>query len=155
MYTSCDTEWDALCVDIVRSEGCGECEPLPEATCHIAASSSELSDVLSASLKGAADDIECTCGSFLEADVLFLYTAPESGTYSFDTAGSEVSDTVLSVLSGSECSDEELGCNDDRAEQLRSQLNVELSAGQKVLIAVESWDSEPGMVQVEVTAGSA
>jgi len=150
----CDTEWDALCVDIVRSEGCAECEPLPEATCDIAGSSSASPDVLSANLEGAADDIECTCGSFFEADVLFHFTAPESGTYSFDTAGSEVSDTVLSVLSGSACSDEELACNDDHGEELSSQLDVELSAGQEVLIAVESWDNEPGMVQVAISVGS-
>lgn len=56
------------------------------------------------------------------------FTAPETGAYAFDTAGS-VHDTVVYVLNGG-CKGEELACNDDFGNDNRqSRAIVSLTAG--------------------------
>ncbi|MCB9760468.1 MAG: alkaline phosphatase [Alphaproteobacteria bacterium] len=65
----------------------------------------------------------------------FSWTAPEAGTWTFDTYGSDY-DTVLYVLDG--CDGVELGCNDD-ATDYQSELSLTLSAGQDVVVGVGSF----------------
>jgi hypothetical protein len=109
---------------------------------------------LAATLDGAANNVETTCGSVAESEVVFAYTAEVAGTYSFETQGSMISDTVLAVLDGSSCDDAELACNDDDGDRLTSKLTLDLGAGQEILIVVESWGGEQGDVEVRVSAGS-
>jgi hypothetical protein len=152
----CAGAWDARCVELVDIEGCGQCGAAPSSLCEVLEASDAAPSTLHGALGGddANDAVELSCGSFVEPEVLFAFTAPEAGSYTFSTGGSEVFDTVLAVLDGSACDGEELGCNDDEEGDLSSRVEVELAAGQQVLIAIESWGEEAGSVQVEVTAGA-
>ncbi len=67
--------------------------------------------------------------------VLYAWTAPSAGTWTFDTLGSD-GDTVLYVLDG--CGGSTLACNDD-ASDLQSIVSVDLAAGQEVVVAVGSF----------------
>lgn len=155
----CAGAWDDRCVSLVESESCGRCGPAPSTACEIEEASdsapSTLVGLLGAIDGPAHDALELSCGSFAEPDVAFAFTAPEAGSYTFTTEGSEIFDTVLAVLDGAACDGEELGCNDDDGSELTSRLVLELAADQEVLIAVESWGEEAGQVEVSISSGGA
>lgn len=69
-------------------------------------------------------------------DLAFAWTAPASGSWLFDTLGSEF-DTVIAVFDG--CEGSELACNDDTSEVVQSALRIELSAGQRVVVVVDEY----------------
>jgi len=87
-----------------------------------------------------------SCALSFAPDATFEFTAPADGDYSFDTFGSEI-DTVLTVLDG--CGGAELACNDD-ALGLQSQVTVDLTAGQTVLVVVDGFADSAGQVDVRV-----
>lgn len=93
-----------------------------------------------------------SCGYSNEYDELLLWTAPSDGTWTFDTSESEF-DSVLGVVSvGAQCPTE-LGCNDDESypDILTSVVEVELEAGEQVVIWVSSYDSgEVGDYQLDI-----
>lgn len=152
----CAGAWDDRCVALVEAEGCGQCGPAPSTLCEVSAESDAAPSTLEGRLGQVdgvvSDALELSCGSIAEPDVVFAFTAPEAGSYDFSTAGSEIFDTVMAVIDGDACGGDELGCNDDDESELTSRLVLELAAGQKVLIAVESWGEESGEIEVEVTA---
>jgi hypothetical protein len=117
-------------IDIVEG---GTCSP------------SELPAELPASAEGEAsvesDLLTPSCALFGSAgEALYLFTAAEDGRYRFDTRGS-VADTLVQVLDGSDCEGEELACNDDsELGGLSAIADVDLSAGQTVLVNVDSVD---------------
>ena len=78
-----------------------------------------------------------TFGVMIDEDVLYEWTAPSAGIYAFDTLDASL-DTVISVLDG--CGGTLLACNDDPEGfgVLGSRTEVTLSAGQPVVIAVDS-----------------
>ena len=66
----------------------------------------------------------------------FSWVAPESATYVFDTAGSNV-DTVLAVRA-EDCIGAELACNDDAfGEAVASEVTLPLSKGQRVVVVAQ------------------
>ncbi|WP_437726916.1 MXAN_6577-like cysteine-rich protein [Sorangium sp. So ce861] len=87
------------------------------------------------------DVAEASCGGSDAPDVAYSFTAPEAGTYTIDTFGSEF-DTVLAVFDGS-CGGEELACSDDveidEWFEPVSELEVPLEAGQTVVIVVDGY----------------
>lgn len=88
--------------------------------------------------------LSCPLGGAVNSnsDVWFEFTAPATGTYTIDTLGSGVTDTVLGVFTG--CEGEELVCDDDGAGGLKSSVDVLISSGQRVLILVAAFGSFPG-----------
>jgi hypothetical protein len=94
-----------------------------------------------------------SCGGSNEYDELLLWTAPESGTWTFDMSESEF-DSVLGVVSAGDGCPMELGCNDDESypHVLTSVVQVELEAGQQVVLWVSSYDSgEVGDYQIDIS----
>jgi hypothetical protein len=89
---------------------------------------------ISGTTEGASNALTGSCGGD-GPEATFLYTAPTTGAYVLDTGGSEI-DTVLYVLDAS-CAGQELGCNDD-FEGTLSQVTVNLTAGQSVVVVVDS-----------------
>ncbi len=90
---------------------------------------------------GQADGHSGSCvGGRGGADTTLAFTAPQSGPYIFDTNGSSF-DTVLYVLSGSDCAGAELACDDDGGDGTRSELVVELEADEDVIIVVDGYDA--------------
>lgn len=83
-----------------------------------------------------------SCGGSGAGDASFVWTAPAAGRYRIDTLNSSF-DTVLYVQEGDVCGGAELACNDDTGFGLTSKVEVELAAGQTVLITVDGalWDS--------------
>ena len=72
-------------------------------------------------------------------ELIFQWSAPETGTYNVDTLGSDF-DTVLYVLES--CDGDEIVCNDDAFsgdDRTRSQVTFDATAGESVLIVVDGF----------------
>lgn len=80
-------------------------------------------------------------------DALFAWQAPRAGVYTFATSGASY-DTLLFVLQS--CAGPELACNDDAAADRSSRVQVEVAAGQVLLIAVSGWGGEMGTFELTV-----
>lgn len=94
------------------------------------------------------EDLQQSCAGGGAVDHVIRFIAPASGTYVFDTLGSSY-DTALSIHDG--CGPgTELACNDD-FDGLLSQIVIDLSAGQSVLVAVSGFAGEVGSWVLNVT----
>jgi hypothetical protein len=83
----------------------------------------------------APSEIYGTCAGY-GPEATFLWTAPDDGSYTFDTAGSNY-DTVL-YLRNTDCFGPDLACNDDKI-GLLSEVTVELAAGEVVYIVIDAY----------------
>ncbi|MCA9707501.1 MAG: hypothetical protein KDK70_16735 [Myxococcales bacterium] len=90
---------------------------------------------------GEDDDLEQGCNPGPSVDHVLRFIAPWSGSFRFDTSGSNF-DTVLSIH-GSCSPGAELDCNDD-FDGLTSQIIVDLEAGQSILVMVGGYDGDAG-----------
>lgn len=99
---------------------------------------------------GGTSDYHPTCIYGPAApDVVYLWTAPLTDTFSFSTAGSSF-DTVLEVRPYNNTS-QTLGCNDDvGAGVQQSELQVALTAGQTVQVIVDSYGSQCGSYRLDI-----
>ncbi len=77
----------------------------------------------------------CAFGSAGEA--VFRFTAPDAGSYVFDTQGSTF-DTVLSLVSPSACF--EISCSDNFGPSATSRVTLGLAGGEQVLVLVDGND---------------
>ena len=97
--------------------------------------------VAAGALPRRGSDFTPSCGASTGTEVRFAWTAPYDGTFTFDTVGSAF-DTVLAINVG--CDGASLGCNDNHApfnftpNRNRSLLEVELEAGDRVVVTVDS-----------------
>ena len=87
-----------------------------------------------------SDLITPSCALYGSAgEAFYTFTAAEEGRYRFDTRGSDA-DTIVQVLDGT-CTAAELACNDDSdLGGLAAVADLDLSAGQTVLVNVDSLD---------------
>jgi hypothetical protein len=76
----------------------------------------------------------------------FTWTAPEAGTYTYSTAGSDF-DTVIYVLDG--CGGVELACNDD-ATGLQSELSFSALAGEQFVLGLGGFNSAQGTYEITI-----
>ncbi|MBI2379091.1 MAG: hypothetical protein HYV07_34165 [Deltaproteobacteria bacterium] len=90
-----------------------------------------------------------TCASSGASDVVYLWTAPAAGRYTFDLSGSNY-DTVLYLL-GAECGGAELVCNDDSS-GLTSSVSLTMTAGQLVSIVVDGFAAAEGNYVLDINA---
>jgi hypothetical protein len=80
------------------------------------------------------------------------WTAPSTGTVSFDTEGSNF-DTYLSLFTGYDLSNLSLvAADDDGGEGLTSLLTQNVTAGETYQIAVDGWASNTGSINLNITA---
>jgi hypothetical protein len=70
----------------------------------------------------------------------FTWTAPEDGTYTYSTAGTDF-DTVIYVLDG--CGGSEITCNDDY-ESLLSQVSFSATAGEEFIVGLGGFNADEG-----------
>jgi len=85
-----------------------------------------------------ANDNTASCGAGANSpDVTFLWTAPRTGTYQFDAAGSSF-DTVLHIHDPQACN--ELVCNDDSI-GLQSLVQLAVTAGNEYFIVFDGYNS--------------
>lgn len=80
----------------------------------------------------------------------WTWTAPATGGYTFNTAGSDF-DTVLAIHSGG-CGDPLLACNDDASFDIEtSEVYVELAEGDQLVIVVDGANEyEDGDIELHV-----
>jgi len=91
----------------------------------------------------------CAPGDFDGPDQTLLFTAPQTGTYVFDTLGTDF-DTVLYLLDS--CNGPELSCNDDvGGGMLQSETSAQLDEGQSVIVVVDGLaDDDVGPYSLNV-----
>lgn len=115
-------------------------------------------DVLDASSPGStagqSNATSGSCGGEQAPDQAFAFTAPQDGTFTFSTDGSDF-DTVVYVLDGDDCSGAELGCDDDGGDSTQSRVTVPLSAGQTVAVVVDGYDDSSGAFVLTTSAQTA
>jgi hypothetical protein len=96
----------------------------------------------------------CGGGGKSAPDVAFLYTAPFAGAYTVDTFGSAF-DTILYLRNGSRTG-AQLACNDNASSgTLQSQVKINLTAGQSVVIVVDGRGTASGAFTLHVLSLSA
>jgi len=86
----------------------------------------------------ASDNYLGLCaGSTGGKDVCFAWTAPDNGTYQFDTLGSTLNDTVIYVY---RCA-RQIACNEDvSSSEWRSRVQVAVTQGTQYVIIVDGFD---------------
>lgn len=99
-------------------------------------------------VSGGQDSFSLSCGGIGGSDVAFVWNAPFSGRFAFDTKGSSF-DALIGVIDGF-CGGPELGCDDDNGGDLAGRVEVDLFAGQLVTIIVDSFGTIFGDVVVNV-----
>lgn len=86
-----------------------------------------------------ASNQQPSCDSGQAPEQAFIWTAPETGVYTFDTAGSGF-DTVLHARLGW-CEGPEIACNDNLSDnQQASQLTLSAAAGDRIVLFVDGND---------------
>jgi hypothetical protein len=91
--------------------------------------------VVTGTTEQRGDSYAGSCGGSTQSEAVYEWTAPETGTFVFDTAGSTL-DTVLYARQG--CSGEELACNDDTTVGSGSStLQLALDAGTTLTLFVD------------------
>jgi hypothetical protein len=108
--------------------------------------------IATGSTGAAIDDLAISCAGGGGVDVIYLWTAPAAGTYTFDLAGSTY-DTGLGLFDPA-CDAAEIACNDDSI-GATSSLTVDLGAGQQVLLSIEGYFGASGNYVLNVNAGGA
>jgi hypothetical protein len=98
--------------------------------------------VASGSTVGEDEDLAQSCGAGGGPDAVVTWTAPSSGTFTFDTSASAY-DTVLSIHAA--CgSGTELACDDDTGPGTTSQVVYAATAGVTYAIAVSGYNGATG-----------
>jgi hypothetical protein len=89
--------------------------------------------------RGSHNDLGGSCGGALTPDEALQWLAPQTGTVTIDTFGTDF-DTVLYVLEGS-CTGPELACNDDApgVAGWQSEVTLEVTEGDVLIIVVDGW----------------
>ncbi len=82
-------------------------------------------------------------------DHAYSFTAPVTGTYTFDTLGAPF-DTVLYVLDGPACNAPETACNDNYLFDLGSALSVPLVANETIIIVVDGTFLDEGAFTLDI-----
>lgn len=91
----------------------------------------------------ASNQWSLSCNGGSSRDISWVWTVPETGSYSFGTSGSDF-DTVLQIRHLSNTSSI-MGCNDDYGSGLNSRITLSgLVKGVKLLIIMEGYAAEYG-----------
>lgn len=143
----CDTSWDGICADeALTHPACldvgGAC-PCPDENIGDATGPA----VASGNTSGDDDDLDGSCGGSGGNDRVIVFTAPEDASYTFDTFGSSY-DTKLSLHL--DCATE-LACNDDAGGGVQSELQLDMTAGQRLRIVLDGYNGATGDWVLNVT----
>jgi hypothetical protein len=131
---------------------CAQVPPCVFRACPMAVLGSALgTPVAIGSTLSAGNDFAPPCVAFAYSDREYVWTAPQAGTYVFDTAGSSFN-PVLLVLDGV-CAGEALGCAwfDPTLLIGPTRLTLALAAGQTVTIVVDGYMFDMGPFALSIT----
>jgi hypothetical protein len=96
------------------------------------------------------DDSQGSCSNpeAVAEDAVISFTAPETGTYRFDTTENFGIDTVIYLQSACGDTTSELACNDDfgspDAGEVQSEIIIDLEAGQELFLVVDTFETAEG-----------
>jgi hypothetical protein len=137
--TACGSTPDCCGNACVASSGAfAFCAPKGFSACLGNSTATDLGATLPQTVTGSTlfsdDTLSPNCGTGRATpDDAYVFTAPKTGTYVFDTFGSKT-DTVLYAIDAVACG--ELACSDD-AQGTASRIFVALVAGQRAVVLVE------------------
>lgn len=95
------------------------------------------------SISTASNQWSVSCNGGSSRDIAYVWTVPETGSYSFGTSGSNF-DTVLQIRNYRATS-EVMGCNDDYGSSLQSRITLSgLIKGSILLIIIEGYAGQYG-----------
>ncbi len=121
-------------------------------TCPDRVLGSALGVIATGTTAGAGADSQGSCGASDGApDLAFQWTAPSTGTYSFDTRTSSY-DTVLYARMG--CLGPQLGCDDDGGGGTTSLIRFPLTAGETIILFVDGFGMSSGNFVLHATLES-
>lgn len=151
----CAVQWDSTCASESTNACATSCAcsptPGPEPTCPSIDLGMTLPISVAGTTSGAPNSLGTSAcgfmGNSVSPDAEYQWIAPLTATYAIDTFGASF-DTVLSVRSAT-CSGSELACNDDDT-GLQSQLQLDLSAGQTVIVVVEGYGQSNGSYALHI-----
>lgn len=169
----CDTAWDDSCAGTAASEcallcdgldlacaaDCGSfdtsaCYGLPECVDEDVGTTTG-TPVATGDTTGEDSDFVQSCGSTDSLDHVVYFTAPAADTYLISTDGSAF-DTVLEVFD--QCEGSALVCDDDGDGPIScggyncSEITIDLSAGQSILISVSGYNGGVGAWNLNINA---
>jgi len=87
------------------------------------------------------------CGNEVGDEVVFLFSAPRTARYTFDTVGSDF-DTVLYAMDSRTCGPA-LVCNDDTI-GVQSEITLSMTAGESRLLVVGGYNGQEGRFVLNV-----
>ena len=103
---------------------------------------------VSGTTTGRDNDADCSLSGGSGPDLGFVFTAPATGTYTFDTNGSQF-DTML-VLKSIECT--EVACDDDSGLGLHSSVVLSMQMNEQIIVIVDGYgSSNSGDYQLNIT----
>jgi hypothetical protein len=133
----------------MTDEGC-----MSGATCAARDLGSAIGDrIATGSTVGAGSSLTSTiCATMSTApEVIFRWTAPSSGTFTFTTVGSTY-DTVLYARRGA-CAGLDVGCDDDSGGAQSSLFSLALSVGDVLFLVVDGFGTEAGNYVLNIRSG--
>jgi hypothetical protein len=115
---------------------------------------SDVGQVVMGTTEDAGDGVPLpkSCLKFDSVDLEFSWSAPATGAYQIDLLGSEY-DTALMILEG-DCAGMQIACNDD-FDELHSAVQVDLMAGETIVIVVDGYGGASGNFVVNITPAEA
>lgn len=147
------TDCNGTCTDLANSvQHCGTCDVqcasgafCREGACScVTAPYDDLGSTFPVTLNdttvGGAANYGLTCLAAGSTEHVYLFTAVEAGTYTFDTFGSSF-DTVIGALRAESCA--ELACNDD-SQEAQSKIRFVLDAGESAIVVVTGFNGAQG-----------
>lgn len=96
----------------------------------------------------ASNDWRLTCGTSGSREVVYVWKAPETGTYNFNTRLSDY-DTVLEIRDYKNTT-RVLACNDDTPATFQSSIDLSLSRGAHLLILVDGYETSCGTARLSI-----
>ncbi len=157
--SDCETDdfcIENICDDLLDEEGdglvdCHDPDCAGEKHCVAVCPNTDITtspDDIAFSTLGLPDDNAPSCRKNSNAsDYTVEFTAPATDLYTFDTYGSSF-DTVLYALDG--CGGTELACNDDSNSTPQSEISLNLTAGDSVIIVVDGYNGASGAAVLNV-----
>lgn len=88
---------------------------------------------------GFGDDFSNSCGGDGQEDRAYHYVAPADGLYAFTAIG-ETHEPIITVIDGSRCEDQELGCSRASEPGTKSEIVRRLTEGQSVSVYLDGRD---------------
>jgi hypothetical protein len=104
--------------------------------------------IASGTTVGENDSYSLGCLATDGADVALAWIAPSAGTWTFSLAGSSY-DTAIALRSP-DCGGDEIACNDDGPTDLTSVLDVDLVAGERLIIVVDGYQGATGSFSLSI-----